>query len=119
MTTTRPTRILILGAGQGETPIRRLGPGDCFGEIALLGDQIWPFKLSAFIVITSLDTSSLSRDSGRMPTRSSRSRLKKSRSGSVESRAWQASRSMARTLALVTLCVLEEWRRRGATSAAP
>jgi CRP-like cAMP-binding protein len=52
MTTTRPTRILILGAGQGETPIRRLGPGDCFGEIALLGDQIWPFKLSAFIVIT-------------------------------------------------------------------
>jgi len=77
MTTTRPTRILILGAGQGETPIRRLGPGDCFGEIALLGDQIWPFKLSAFIVITSLDTSSLSRDSGRMPTRSSRSRLKK------------------------------------------
>lgn len=120
MTTTRPTRILILGAGQGETPIRRLGLGDCFGEIALLGDQIWPFKLSASIVITSLDTSSLSRDSGRMPTRSSRSRLKKSRSGgSVESRAWQASRSMARTLALVTLCVLEEWRRPGAASAAP
>jgi len=36
MTATRPTRILILGAGQGETPIRRLGPGDCFGEIALI-----------------------------------------------------------------------------------
>ena len=27
-------------AGQGEAPLRRLGPGDCFGEIALLGDHI-------------------------------------------------------------------------------
>ena len=26
--------------GQGEAPLRRLGPGDCFGEIALLGDHI-------------------------------------------------------------------------------
>ena len=26
--------------GQGEMPLRRLGPGDCFGEIALLGDHI-------------------------------------------------------------------------------
>jgi CRP-like cAMP-binding protein len=26
--------------GQGDATLRRLGPGDCFGEIALLGDHI-------------------------------------------------------------------------------
>ena len=26
--------------GQGDAALRRLGPGDCFGEIALLGDHI-------------------------------------------------------------------------------
>ena len=26
--------------GQGDSTLRRLGPGDCFGEIALLGDHI-------------------------------------------------------------------------------
>jgi CRP-like cAMP-binding protein len=26
--------------GQGNATLRRLGPGDCFGEIALLGDHI-------------------------------------------------------------------------------
>jgi len=27
-------------AGQGEVALRRLGPGDCFGEIALLGNHV-------------------------------------------------------------------------------
>src|SRR5258705_1458853 len=26
--------------GQGDATLRRLGPGDCFGEIALLGDHV-------------------------------------------------------------------------------
>ncbi len=59
MTTTRPTRILILGAGQGETPIRRLGPGDCFGEIALLGDHV---RTASTHSVTSANVLAIDRD---------------------------------------------------------
>ena len=29
-----------MSPGQGDVTLRRLGPGDCFGEIALLGDHV-------------------------------------------------------------------------------
>ena len=46
-------------AGQGETPIRRLGPGDCFGEIALLGDHV---RTASTHSLTSADVLALDRD---------------------------------------------------------
>jgi NADH dehydrogenase len=46
-------------AGQGETPIRRLGPGDCFGEIALLGDHV---RTASTHSLTSANVLALDRD---------------------------------------------------------
>jgi NADH dehydrogenase len=46
-------------AGQGETPIRRLGPGDCFGEIALLGDHV---RTASTQSLTSANVLALDRD---------------------------------------------------------
>jgi NADH dehydrogenase len=45
--------------GQGETPIRRLGPGDCFGEIALLGDHV---RTASTHSITSANVLAIDRD---------------------------------------------------------
>src|SRR5262245_6063134 len=46
-------------AGRGETPIRRLGPGDCFGEIALLGDHV---RTASTRSLTSANVLALDRD---------------------------------------------------------
>jgi len=46
-------------AGQGETPIRRLGPGDCFGEIALLGDHV---RTASTHSLTSANVLAMDRD---------------------------------------------------------
>jgi NADH dehydrogenase len=46
-------------AGQGETPIRRLGPGDCFGEIALLGDHV---RTASTHSLTSANCLAIDRD---------------------------------------------------------
>ena len=46
-------------AGQGETPIRRLGPGDCFGEIALLGDHV---RTASTHSLTSANVLAIDRD---------------------------------------------------------
>jgi CRP-like cAMP-binding protein len=46
-------------AGQGETPIRRLGPGDCFGEIALLGDHV---RTASTHSVTSANVLAIDRD---------------------------------------------------------
>ncbi len=48
-----------LVAGQGETPIRRLGPGDCFGEIALLGDHM---RTASTHSLTSANVLAIDRD---------------------------------------------------------
>jgi NADH dehydrogenase len=48
-----------LVAGQGETPIRRLGPGDCFGEIALLGDHV---RTASTHSLTSANVLAIDRD---------------------------------------------------------
>ena len=45
--------------GQGETPIRRLGPGDCFGEIALLGDHV---RTASTHSLTSANVLAIDRD---------------------------------------------------------
>ena len=46
-------------AGEGEVPIRRLGPGDCFGEIALLGDHV---RTASTHSLTSADVLAIDRD---------------------------------------------------------
>jgi NADH dehydrogenase len=46
-------------AGQEETPIRRLGPGDCFGEIALLGDHV---RTASTHSLTSTNALAIDRD---------------------------------------------------------
>jgi NADH dehydrogenase len=46
-------------AGQEETPIRRLGPGDCFGEIALLGDHV---RTASTHSVTSTNALAIDRD---------------------------------------------------------
>ena len=46
-------------SGQGETPIRRLGPGDCFGEIALLGDHV---RTASTHSLTSANCLAIDRD---------------------------------------------------------
>ena len=46
-------------SGQGETPIRRLGPGDCFGEIALLGDHV---RTASTHSLTSANVLAIDRD---------------------------------------------------------
>jgi NADH:quinone reductase (non-electrogenic) len=46
-------------SGQGETPIRRLGPGDCFGEIALLGDHV---RTASTHSVTSANVLAIDRD---------------------------------------------------------
>ena len=46
-------------AGEGEVPIRRLGPGDCFGEIALLGDHV---RTASTHSLTSANVLAIDRD---------------------------------------------------------
>jgi len=46
-------------SGQEETPIRRLGPGDCFGEIALLGDHV---RTASTHSLTSANVLAIDRD---------------------------------------------------------
>jgi NADH:ubiquinone reductase (H+-translocating) len=46
--------------GQGDVPLRRLGPGDCFGEIALLGDHI---RTATTRSLTSVNLLAVDRDS--------------------------------------------------------
>lgn len=45
--------------GRGETLIRRLGPGDCFGEIALLGDHV---RTASTHSLTSANVLAIDRD---------------------------------------------------------
>ncbi len=45
--------------GQGEVALRRLGPGDCFGEIALLGDHV---RTASTHSLTSADVLAIDRD---------------------------------------------------------
>jgi NADH:quinone reductase (non-electrogenic) len=45
--------------GQGDVPLRRLGPGDCFGEIALLGDHV---RTASTHSITSANVLAIDRD---------------------------------------------------------
>lgn len=46
-------------AGEREVPIRRLGPGDCFGEIALLGDHV---RTASTHSLTSANVLAIDRD---------------------------------------------------------
>jgi NADH dehydrogenase len=46
--------------GHGEVPLRRMGPGDCFGEIALLGDHI---RTATTRSLTSVNLLAVDRDS--------------------------------------------------------
>ena len=48
--------------GQGDATLRRLGPGDCFGEIALLGDHI---RTATTRSLTAVNV--LAVDRGRVP----------------------------------------------------
>jgi NADH dehydrogenase len=45
--------------GQGDVPLRRLGPGDCFGEIALLGDHI---RTATIKSVTAVNVLAVDRD---------------------------------------------------------
>ena len=45
--------------GQGDVAIRRLGPGDCFGEIALLGDHV---RTASTHSLTSANVLAIDRD---------------------------------------------------------